>query len=223
MSAVKDLASNTRRQSASYVQELASRVWERGIIDTVYHRGVVPYLNEKISNDVSQIDAVLGEFTLSTCSINALGQGQYVVKWKIRTRQKNQIEINSYFQMGVEKYLYGQGCRYDFEVTGFTTYQKKFDNHDKTTIFQANHSYYGRSRYDWCLIQFDGKDDPENLIFLQKILGFVEFHKGLPSPFLVEEMNYSPTHIRSNDLKDTNKYVGIHTMTLIDQEIRVIR
>ena len=34
----------------------------------------------------------------------------------------------------VEKYLYGQGCRYDFEVTGFTTYQKKFENHDKTTI-----------------------------------------------------------------------------------------
>ena len=37
MSAVKDLSSNTRRQSASYVQELASRVWERGIIDTVFN------------------------------------------------------------------------------------------------------------------------------------------------------------------------------------------
>ena len=47
MFAVKDLPSNIRRQSASYVQELASRVWERGIIDTAYHRGVVPYLNEK--------------------------------------------------------------------------------------------------------------------------------------------------------------------------------
>ena len=47
MSAVKDLSSNTMRQSASYVQELASRVWERGIIDTVYHRGVIPSLNEK--------------------------------------------------------------------------------------------------------------------------------------------------------------------------------
>ena len=58
MSAVKDLSSNTRRQSASYVQELAPRVWERGIIDTVYHRGIVPYLNEKIPNDVSQIDAI---------------------------------------------------------------------------------------------------------------------------------------------------------------------
>ena len=80
MSAVKDLSSNTRRQFASYVQELASRVWERGIIDTVYHRGVVPYLNEKIPNDVSQIDAVLGEFTLSTCAINALSQGQFFVK-----------------------------------------------------------------------------------------------------------------------------------------------
>ena len=109
--------------------------------------------------------------------------------------------------------MYGQGCRYDFEVTGFTTYQKKFENHDKTTIFQANHSYYGQSRYDWCLIQFDGEDDPENLICPSKILGFVEFHKGLPSPFLVEEMNYSPTHIRSNDLKDTNKYVVTHTTT----------
>ena len=88
----------------------------------MYHRGVVPYLNEKIPNDISQIDGVLGEFTLSTCAINALGQGQYVVKWKNVTRQKNQIEINSYFQMGVGKYLYGQGCRSDFEVTGFTTY-----------------------------------------------------------------------------------------------------
>ena len=82
MSAVKDLSSNTRRQSASYVQNFASRVWERGIIDTAYHRGVVPYLNEKIPNNVSQIDAVSSEFTLSTCAINALGQGQYFVKWK---------------------------------------------------------------------------------------------------------------------------------------------
>ena len=47
MLAVKDLSSNTRRQSASHVQELASQVWEREIIDTVYHRGVIPYLNEK--------------------------------------------------------------------------------------------------------------------------------------------------------------------------------
>ena len=39
---------------------------------------------------------------LSNCTINALGQGQYIVKWKNRTRQKNQIGINSYFQMGVE-------------------------------------------------------------------------------------------------------------------------
>ena len=45
MSAVKDLSSNTRRQYSSYVQELASRVWETEIIDTVYHRGVVPYLD----------------------------------------------------------------------------------------------------------------------------------------------------------------------------------
>ena len=34
---------------------------------------------KKDPNYVSQIDAVLGEFTLSTCAINALGQGQYVV------------------------------------------------------------------------------------------------------------------------------------------------
>ena len=80
MSTVKDLSSNTRRQSASYVQELASRVWERGIIDTAYHRGVIPYLNERIPTDVSQLDGVSGEFTLSTCAINALGQGQYIVK-----------------------------------------------------------------------------------------------------------------------------------------------
>ena len=46
MSTVKDLSSNTRRQAVSYVQELASRVWERGISDTVYHIGVIPYLNK---------------------------------------------------------------------------------------------------------------------------------------------------------------------------------
>ena len=46
-----------------------------------------------------------------------------------------------------------------------------------------------------------------------KILGFVEFHKGLPTPFLVEEINYLPTHIMTQELKDTNKYVGIHTTT----------
>ena len=82
MSAVKDLSSNTRRQCASYAQELASRVWERGIIDTAYHQGVVPYLNEKVINDVAQVNAVSSEFTLSTCAMNALGQGQYLVKSK---------------------------------------------------------------------------------------------------------------------------------------------
>ena len=86
--------SNTRRQSASYIQELASRVWERGRIDTAYHRGVVPYLNENIPNDVAQVDAVSGEFTLSTCAMNALGRGQYLVKWKNDNRQKHKIEIN---------------------------------------------------------------------------------------------------------------------------------
>ena len=44
MSAVKDVATNTRKQagSYSYAQEIASRVWERGIINTAYHRGVEP-------------------------------------------------------------------------------------------------------------------------------------------------------------------------------------
>ena len=80
MSAVKDLSSNTRRQSASYIHELASRVWERGTIDTAYYRGVVPYLNENIPNDVAQVNDVSGNFTQSACAINALGQGQYLVK-----------------------------------------------------------------------------------------------------------------------------------------------
>ena len=145
--------------------------------------------------------------------MNALGQGQYIVKWKHKNRQKHQISINSQFQLGVGRYLYGQGCQSNFSVTGFTTYHKTCKNHDKTTIFQANHRYCGKQRYDWCLIQFDDQDDPENLICPSKILGFVEFHKGLPTPYLVQEMNYSPTHIITHQLEDTSKYVVIHTST----------
>ena len=80
--------------------------------------------------------------------------------------------------MGVGKYLYGQGCRSNFGVTGFTTYQKKFDNHDKATSFQANHSYYGQSRYDWYLIQFDGEDDPQNLVCPSKNVGLCGISPG---------------------------------------------
>ena len=82
--------------------------------------------------------------------------------------------------MGVGKYLYGQGCQSNYSVTGFTTYHRTVGNHDKTTIFQANHRYYGKLRYDWCLIQFDGEDDPENLICPSKTVEFVDFPKGSP-------------------------------------------
>lgn len=51
----------------------------------------------------------------------------------------------------------------------------------------------------------------EDLIYASKILGFVEFDKGLPTPHLVEEMNHSPTHITTHQLKDETKYVVIHT------------
>ena len=58
---------------------------------------------------------------------------------------------------------------------------------DKVTIFQANTQYYGKQRYDWCLVQFNGDNDPENLIYSSKILGLVDFDEGLSTPHLVEE------------------------------------
>ena len=79
MSAVKDVVTNTHKQAGSYTQEIASRVWERGIINIAYHRGVEPYLNEKVHMTSPKFDTVSGEFTLS-CAINARGQGRYIVK-----------------------------------------------------------------------------------------------------------------------------------------------
>ena len=224
MSAVKDVVTNTRKQAGSYAQEIASRVWERGIVNTAYHRGVEPYLNEKVDMTSPKVDIVSGEFTLSCALLNARGQGQYIVKWKNPNRQKYHIPINSLFQLGIGRYLVGQGCCFNFSVKGYTTYHKTFGDNDKATIFQANSRYYGKERYDWCLVQFDGDDDPENLIYASKILGFVEFDKGLPTPHLVEEMNHSPTHIMTHQLIDETKYVVIHTTktflnpnTLIDE------
>ena len=210
MSAVKDVATNTRKQAPTYVQEIASRVWERGIINTAYHRGVEPYLNDEVHVTPPKIDTVSGEFTLS-CAINARGQGQYIVKWKNPNRQKYHIPINPLFQLGIGRYLVGQECNSNFSIKGYTTYHKTFGDNDKVTVFQANTRYYGKQRYDWCLVQYDGDNDTEDLIYASKILGFVEFDKGLPTPHLVEEMNHSPTHITTHQLKDETKYVVIHT------------
>ena len=119
---------------------------------------------------------VSDEFTLS-CAINARGKGQYFVKWKNPNRQKNPL-----FQLGIGRYLVGQGWCSNFSVKWYTTYHKTFGDNDKVTIFQANSRYCGKQRYDWCLVHFDGASDPENLICPSKILGFVEFDKGLPTP-----------------------------------------
>jgi hypothetical protein len=52
----------------------------------------------------------------------------------------------------------------------------------------------------------------------------VEFDKKIPTPYLVEEMNHSPTHIMTHQLNDETEYVVIHTTnsffnpnTLIDE------
>ena len=41
----------------------------------------------------------------------------------------------------------------------------------------------------------------------------MEFHEGLPTPYLVQELNYSSTHIMTRELEDTIKYVVIHITT----------
>ena len=61
---------------------------------------------KKIPNDVSQIDAVSGEFTLSTCAINALGQGQYVVKCK-KTRTYRRIKLKL---INISKWVWENTC-----------------------------------------------------------------------------------------------------------------
>ena len=43
-SSVKNITNNTRRQGATYTQELASRIWEKNFFEHAYKESVVPYL-----------------------------------------------------------------------------------------------------------------------------------------------------------------------------------
>ena len=113
----------------------------------------------------------------------------------------------------MENFLLSKGCTGDYNIIGYTTYQKRINDNDHRSQFQANELFYGAPRYDWCLVQFEGNDIASNLQSPAQILGFLKFPAGTPSPYLVDDLLLSPEHIANHSSQDDNFYAVVHTAT----------
>ena len=117
------------------------------------------------------------------------------------------------FHWAMEMFIISKGCGVDYNITGHTTFQTKLNKDDTRTQFQANELLYGASRYNWCLVQFDGNDIATNLLCHAQILGLLQFPAGTPSPYLVEDLLLSTNYIANNSSTDDRFYAIVHTAT----------
>ena len=65
------------------------------------------------------------------------------------------------------------------------------------------------------MVQFEGDEDEplEDLLCPAKVLGFFKYADSghIPTPFLIEEMGYSPEQIYREGLTDNSIYAVVHT------------
>jgi hypothetical protein len=80
-SSVKHIANNTRRQGATYTQELASRIWEKEIIQHAFNESVLPYIGSNTKPKAPILTtSFVGKFDMNIKNVNEVAQSQYNVK-----------------------------------------------------------------------------------------------------------------------------------------------
>ena len=74
-SSVKHIANNTRRQGATYTQELASRIWEKEIIQHAFNESVLPYIGFDTTKEAPILTtSFVGKFDMNLKNVNAVAQ-----------------------------------------------------------------------------------------------------------------------------------------------------
>src|SRR5210317_779392 len=100
-----------------------------------------------------------------------------------------------------------------FQVTGYTSLKIKPPGYDDPVLFHANQFVHGGEWYDWAMVYFyeNDRDDDESTCPC-KILGYFEYATpGTPTPYLVDDMSYSPGHVFDTQMRDETLYAVVHS------------
>jgi hypothetical protein len=118
-SAVKHIANNTRKQGATYTQELSSHIWEKEIIEYAYQESVVQYLGFDSTQKTPTLNTrCVGKYFTAITNVNQVGQSQYNGKLEKYKRRNINPGIHPHLNWGVENFLSSIGCKSDYNIIG---------------------------------------------------------------------------------------------------------
>ena len=218
-SIVKDMARITQQRATLFAEQCAFRLYEHNVCTHAYQCAVVPELAldyEKVKDVGNGIECHgSGEFTLTIEDVDHHGRGFSKVVWKSRNREKLKIGISELMKIAIRKYASGKNWTGMFQITGYTSMKIRLEGYEEHTLFHANEFLRGEKWYDWAMVQFEGDEDEplEDLLCPAKVLGFFKYADSghIPTPFLIEEMGYSPEQIYREGLTDNSIYAVVHT------------
>jgi len=216
---VKDMARITQQRAGLFAEQCAFRLFEKNVFKHAYQCSVVPGLGldfDKIENDNNVEECQgSGEYTFTIEDVDRHGRGYTKVVWKSPDREKLKIGISELMKLSICKFAADNNWKGMFQVTGYTSFKLHPEGYDEPILFHANEFTRGDKWYDWCMLQFDGEEGDHPLdedVCPALILGFFKYaSSGMPTPYLIDEMGYSPQHIYENGMEDDTPYAVVHT------------
>jgi len=211
----KDLATQTQRRPSVFADQIAVQNYNTNLFKHAYKHAVVPYLGLDYEQVVASVPetAGRGEYVLTVGEVDHLGRGLTQVVWKNKKRDKLKIGIDELMKTAIMTFSSNHNWTGMFSVTGYTSYKLEVDTCDDPILFHANEYVHGGPWYDWCMVQFEAPNaGPEETLCPAKILGFFKYTTaGTPTPYLVNDLEYSPAHVSLNNIVDDTVYAVVHT------------
>lgn len=167
---VKDTGNNTQGRADSFSSQCAQRYYET-LLFTLAQSGS--------SKSKSK------GYTLVRNDSHPSGrcyEGRYVVDLQSRTarfadkdRKKEQLEISPTLIRALLDYFRVNNCKGKNLINGFSCCKMIIE--ERYTKFRCSDWYMGDKWYDWCMVDFVGEDNSNNVSYPAKILGMFQLHE----------------------------------------------
>lgn len=162
-----------------------------------------------------------GEFqaTFSECDKNGRSAHALTVQWKYTDKDAVGVSISNTLQYAIRSFATAQGYYGMISITGYTQMKLYLPDYgDDGIIFHASENFKKREWYDFCMVQFhcEDKGAASNYICPARIEGFFKYNttvSSVPTPHLINDMDYTVEEIQESRMQDNNIYAVIHTFT----------
>ena len=219
---VKDNVSRTQRRPGVFTLQCAQRQYEKMVLQYAYN-AIKHELNEgyELVNANALSNKATGEYRamFSECDRNGRSARALTVQWKYTDKDLVGVAISNTLQYAIRRFAVAQGYYGAISIIGYTEMKLYLPGYGNDgIIFRASENYKKREWYDFCMVQFDGEGDgaPSNYVCPARIEGFFKYDtkaSSVPTPQLINDMEYTVDDIQNNKMQDNNIYAVIHAST----------